>query len=59
MIWAFDMNTKTKMKTAADIIMTAALPILMCYSIVGETAHEIVGVAMFGLFILQIGRAHV
>ena len=53
MIWAFDMNMKTKMKTAADIIMTAALPILMCYSIIGETAHEIVGVAMFGLFILH------
>jgi hypothetical protein len=47
------MNTKTKIKTAADIFMTAALPVLMCYSIVGETAHEIVGVAMFTLFILH------
>ena len=51
--WAFDMNTKTKIKTAADILMTAALPVLMCYSIVGETAHEIVGIAMFALFILH------
>lgn len=33
--------------------MTAALPVLMCYSIVGETAHEIVGVTMFCLFILH------
>ena len=33
--------------------MTAALPVLMCYSIVGETAHEIIGVAMFALFILH------
>ena len=33
--------------------MTAALPVLMCYSIVGETAHEIIGVAMFCLFILH------
>ena len=44
---------KMKMKTAADILMTAALPILMCYSIVGETAHEVIGIAMFGLFILH------
>ena len=44
---------KMKMKTAADIMMTAALPVLMCYSIVGETAHEVIGIAMFGLFILH------
>ena len=25
----------------------------MCYSIVGETAHEVIGIAMFGLFILH------
>lgn len=34
-----------------DLAMTAALPILMCYSLVGEAAHEIIGVAMFCLFI--------
>ena len=34
-----------------DLAMTAALPVLMCYSIVGETAHEIIGVTMFCLFI--------
>ena len=34
-----------------DIAMTIALPVLMCYSIVGETAHEVIGVAMFCLFI--------
>ena len=33
--------------------MTAALPILMCHSIVGETAHEVIGIAMFVLFILH------
>ena len=44
---------KMKIKTAADILMTAALPVLMCYSIVGETAHEVIGVAMFALFILH------
>ena len=53
MTWVSDMDTKTKIKTAADILMTAALPVLMCYSIVGETAHEIIGVAMFALFILH------
>ena len=47
------MGTKTIIKTAADILMTAALPVLMCYSIVGETAHEVIGVAMFCLFILH------
>ena len=44
---------KIKIKTAADILMTAALPVLMCYSIVGETAHEVIGIAMFVLFILH------
>ena len=34
-----------------DLAMTAALPILMCYSLIGETAHEIIGVTMFCLFI--------
>lgn len=53
MIWGSDMNTRTKIKTAADALMTAALPVLMCYSLVGETAHEVVGIAMFGLFILH------
>lgn len=34
-----------------DLAMTAALPVLMCYSIVGETAHEVIGTVMFSLFI--------
>lgn len=45
------MNGKHKIKMCFDLAMTAALPILMCYSLVGETAHEIIGVAMFCLFI--------
>ncbi|MBR5088037.1 MAG: DUF4405 domain-containing protein [Ruminiclostridium sp.] len=44
---------KTKIKLAADILMTAALPVLMCYSLITETAHEIVGLVMFALFILH------
>jgi hypothetical protein len=47
------MNTRAKIKSAVDLIMTAALPILMCYSVVGETTHEIIGVVMFVLFILH------
>ena len=38
-------------KMCIDLAMTIALPVLMCYSIVGETAHEIIGTAMFCLFI--------
>ena len=45
------MNKKAAVKMCIDLVMTAALPVLMCYSIVGETAHEVIGVAMFSLFI--------
>ena len=34
-----------------DILMTVLLSILMAYSLVGEQAHEILGVLMFALFI--------
>ena len=44
------MKKKTA-KTILDILMTAALPVLMAYSLVGETLHEIVGTAMLVLFI--------
>ena len=44
------MNKKA-IKTAFDILMTAALPVLMAYSLAGETLHEIVGTAMLALFI--------
>ena len=47
------MNKKAIVKMCIDIVMTAALPVLMCYSIVGETAHEVIGVAMFSLFIVH------
>ena len=43
---------KTKMlRRAVDILMTALLPCLMAYSLIGETFHEIAGVAMLALFI--------
>ena len=46
------MKRKT-VKTILDILMTSALPVLMAYSLVGETLHEIVGTAMLALFILH------
>ena len=45
------MSSKRKIKVCIDLAMTAALPILMCYSLVGETAHEIIGITMFCLFV--------
>ena len=45
------MNRKAVVKMCIDLVMTASLPVLMCYSIVGETEHEVIGVAMFCLFI--------
>ena len=45
--------TKTTVKTILDILMTAALPVLMAYSLVGETLHEIVGTVMFVMFIIH------
>ena len=44
------MKRKT-VKTILDILMIAALPLLMAYSLVGETLHEIVGSAMLVIFI--------
>lgn len=45
------MNKKAIVKMCIDLAMTTALPVLMCYSIVGETAHEVIGIVMFCLFI--------
>ena len=42
---------KKTVKIILDILMIAALPVLMAYSLVGETLHEIVGTAMLVLFI--------
>ena len=42
---------KKNVKTILDIFMTAALPVLMTYSLAGETLHEIVGTAMLVVFI--------
>ena len=38
-------------RMAVDVAMTALLPCLMAYSLIGETFHEAAGVAMLALFI--------
>lgn len=47
------MNTKQKIKIIIDFAMLLLLPILMAYSLVGETAHEWLGIAMTALFLLH------
>ena len=40
-----------KAKTTIDILMVLALLLLMAYSLVGECAHEVIGIGMFALFL--------
>ena len=40
-----------KKRVVIDAAMTALLPCLMAYSLIGETFHEIAGVTMLGLFV--------
>ena len=47
------MNRKMAVKILADAGMTAALLLLMGFEMVGEAAHEWIGVAMFLLLILH------
>lgn len=41
-------------KRAVDLLMTAALLLLMAYSLIGEAAHEWIGVGMFLLFLAHL-----
>ena len=41
---------KKKRRILIDITMVILLPLLMAYSLVGEAAHEYLGIAMFLLF---------
>lgn len=43
-----------KLRMTVDISMVILLPVLMGYSLVGETAHEIIGVVMGVLFAVHI-----
>lgn len=47
------MSRKQMLKTAVDGLMTTALLLLMAYELIGQTTHEIIGTAMFLLFILH------
>ena len=44
---------KPKIKIATDILMTAALLLLMAYQVVGDTLHEWFGAGMLVLFIVH------
>ena len=45
------MKSKRILKICVDIAMTIALLILMAYSLIGETAHEWIGIGMFFLLV--------
>ncbi len=47
------MSRKSTVKMMTDIAMLVLLPLLMAYSLVGETAHEWLGLAMLTLLILH------
>lgn len=47
------MKTKKTLKLLIDIAMLLLLPLLMAYSLVGEAAHEWLGIAIFALFVLH------
>ena len=40
-------------KIVIDSVMLILLPLLMAYSLIGETAHEWLGISIFLLFILH------
>ena len=45
------MSKKNIAKIGIDIVLTVLLPLLMAYTLVGEVAHEWLGLAMLLLFI--------
>lgn len=45
------MTSKKIFQIIVDLAMTAMLPVLMAYALVGEATHEWVGISMFILFI--------
>lgn len=44
---------KKQMRMTVDIAMIVLLPLLMAYSLIGETIHEVIGTVIFVLFILH------
>ena len=47
------MNRRWKVKMTVDVLMTAALLFLMSFELVGDAAHEWIGMGMFLLFLLH------
>lgn len=47
------MNPKQRLKICVDVLMTIALLLLMAYELIGQTTHEVIGTAMFLLFLLH------
>lgn len=47
------MKPKMIIKIAVDIAMTIALLLLMTYELIGQAAHEWIGIGMFALFVLH------
>lgn len=45
------MSRKSTIKIGIDVVLTALLPLLMAYTLVGEAAHEWLGLAMLLLFV--------
>ena len=45
------MSRKRKLQIVIDLCMTILLPLLMAYSLIGETAHEWIGASMLILFV--------
>jgi hypothetical protein len=50
---ALPIEEKRKLKIIIDLSMTIMLPLLMAYALIGEAAHEYIGIAMFVLFIIH------
>ncbi|MCI9458610.1 MAG: DUF4405 domain-containing protein [Oscillospiraceae bacterium] len=47
------MSRKQTIKMTVDALMSIALLLLMAYELIGQTTHEVIGTAMFLLFILH------
>ena len=45
--------TNKRIRLIADVAMTILLPMLMAYSLIGETFHEVVGTLMLALFLFH------
>lgn len=47
------MGVRKNVRITVDMMMVILLPVLMAYSLVGETLHEVAGTALFILFIIH------